>query len=368
MQEKYLNHTNSFLQKHGYFKKNDKLFKFVRHPLHKKKLAVEVVKDKEKVLKEMYNNPLYRANGRDSFYSKVREYYLISRQECFDFLKKQEGYQLHLQQPKQSSLKPILVKAINKYWQIDLVIFKSIKKDNDGNTVVFTCIDCFSKYAWAIELKNKSAISCVEAMETILKDNFERTGEYPERLQSDNSKEFHSKTFNEFLNKFEIKHIYSQVYLPQNNAFIERFNRTLKNAIFLNFTIENTRNYTNFLYDIVTNYNHTINSTKTKPVLMHKKNKESLTQKYQNIEKAKEFQRNNRYDILEIGDTVRKHKLTLAVERKKQKMEKKYTIQWSRELYKVVKVLYKTSDTLIPEYILDNGKQYKRYQLQKILK
>ena len=78
-------------------------------------------------------------------------------------------YTLH--KPKRQKFKrvKVMVSNIDEQWQVDLIDLKAIKGSNNGFTFVFTCIDVFSKFAWAESIKNKEAKSCKEALENIIK-------------------------------------------------------------------------------------------------------------------------------------------------------------------------------------------------------
>ena len=52
----------------------------------------------------------------------------------------------------------------------DLVDMSRLKKSNDGTTFLLTVIDVFSKRAWCIPLKNKSAASLVAAFTQLLRE------------------------------------------------------------------------------------------------------------------------------------------------------------------------------------------------------
>lgn len=57
---------------------------------------------------------------------------------------------------------------------------KNFVEANDGHKFIFVCIDCFSRFAYAIALKDKSAKTVSNAMEKIFK-----TGQVPYNIQSD---------------------------------------------------------------------------------------------------------------------------------------------------------------------------------------
>ena len=48
-----------------------------------------------------------------------------------------------------------IVNLIDDQWQADLCDMQSKSSHNDGNTYILTCIDCFSKYAWAERFSRK---------------------------------------------------------------------------------------------------------------------------------------------------------------------------------------------------------------------
>ena len=76
------------------------------------------------------------------------------------------------------------MKGIDVQWQADLCDMSNIKKENDNNTFLLTCIDCFSKFAWVEVLINKSGIEILAAMKRNMKTR------QPKRLQTDKGTEF----------------------------------------------------------------------------------------------------------------------------------------------------------------------------------
>ena len=55
-------------------------------------------------------------------------------------------------------------------WGADLVDIKLIRKYNKGIRFLLCVIDIFSKYAWAVPLKDKKVITIVNTFQTILND------------------------------------------------------------------------------------------------------------------------------------------------------------------------------------------------------
>ena len=101
----------------------------------------------------------------------------------------------------------------------------SLSKYNKNYKFIFTIIDNHTKYAWAIPLKDKSGKSTTTAFESPI----EKAKRKPDKSWSDRGKEFHNKTFLDFLKEQNI-HIYS-THSDLKAVFVERFNRTLLDLI-----------------------------------------------------------------------------------------------------------------------------------------
>ena len=82
----------------------------------------------------------------------------------------------------------VIVMSIDDQWQCDLADMSSKAEYNGDFTFILTCIDCFSKYAWAIPIKTKQADNIILALKAILK-----SGRKPNRLQTDKETEFLNK-------------------------------------------------------------------------------------------------------------------------------------------------------------------------------
>jgi hypothetical protein len=44
----------------------------------------------------------------------------------------------------------------NNIWSMDLVDMQQLEKDNNNFKYILTCIDLYTRYAWAIPVKNKT--------------------------------------------------------------------------------------------------------------------------------------------------------------------------------------------------------------------
>ena len=127
-------------------------------------------------------------------------------------------------------------------------------KYNDGVTFLLLVIDIFSKYGWAIPLKNKEGKTVAEALKTIFKER------KPEKLWTDKGKEFYNKDVKDLIELYSTEN-------EEKSSIVERWIRTMKEKMWKYFTDNNTYTYIDILPDPVEDYNNTIHSsTKLTPV------------------------------------------------------------------------------------------------------
>ena len=117
----------------------------------------------------------------------------------------------------------VIVFSKDEIWSADLVDMQAFSSFNKGSKYILTAIDVFSKYAWAVPIKDKSAASVTKAFEKIISDRI------PKKLWVDEGKEFYNATFKKLLDKHKID-MYS-TFNEGKAVVIERFNRTLKNIM-----------------------------------------------------------------------------------------------------------------------------------------
>ena len=89
-------------------------------------------------------------------------------------------------------------------WSADLII-KSLSKYNNIYKFILTVIDIFTKYAWAIPLKNKSGLSITNGFKIVLGEGPQGGSESrkPEKLWVDRGSEFYNKTLKSLLKEYE---------------------------------------------------------------------------------------------------------------------------------------------------------------------
>ena len=245
---------------------------------------------------------------------------------------------------------------------IDLTDFSRISTKNKNFNFSFTCIDIYSRYAWCIPIKNKSAASCLVAFKSI----FENESKFPDLLTHDSGSEFKG-VFSEFCANNGIKQRTVDVGDHNSLGIIDRFTRTLREKINEIWVINNNFDWVSPLPDILKNYNATKHTTtKNPPIEILKGNAENEQKIYRTSHLMMKF---------ELGDKVRK-RLKFEI------FDKKTNQKWSKKIYTVVgyqglKILLSDNTRHAPRDLLktempdleveeqDTSKTLKRYAKDK---
>ena len=138
------------------------------------------------------------------------------------WLSTQDAYTLHKPVRRHFKRRCVVVGGPNQQWQADLVDMSRLKAANDGTTFLLTVIDVFSKLAWCVPLKSKSAASLVAAFTQLLDDN-----NRPTTLQTDKGSEFLNRSLQRLLKQYGVHH-FATHNEETKASIVERFNRILK--------------------------------------------------------------------------------------------------------------------------------------------
>ncbi|HRP37716.1 MAG TPA: transposase family protein, partial [Candidatus Dojkabacteria bacterium] len=93
---------------------------------------------------------------------------------------------------------------------------ENLASDNDGYKWILCIIDVFSKYAWCVPLKNKTATTVLEAFKKVVSDS-KRT---PSKLWTDKGSEFYNKQFEKWIKEKNI--IMYSTYGESKSVVVER--------------------------------------------------------------------------------------------------------------------------------------------------
>lgn len=237
--------------------------------------------------------------------------------------------ELHRPARKNFPRRNVEIKGLNDLYQADLVEMIPHSKSNKGYKYILTVIDCFSKTATCIPLKNKSSSEVSTAMESILKKNKMK------HLQTDDGREFFNRQFSDLMLKYNINHYSTKS--EKKASIIERFNRTLKTMMYKRFSERGTYIWWDILTDIVVEYNHKKHRTiGMRPVDVKKDNaKEVLARLKKNTKPISDKRPSKKFTI---GDQVR-------ISKYKQTFTKGYLPNWTNEVFTVHDLRQTTPET-----------------------
>ena len=200
-------------------------------------------------------------------------------------------------------------------WAADLMDVSNLR--NRGVNYVLMVIDALSKYGWMVPMKTKSGVETASSFAKILKG-----GRKPGKVWVDKGTEFYNEKVKKLFPLYSTEN-------EEKSSVVERWIRTIKDKLSAYFTANDTLKFTDILQPLAERYNNTKHSTiKMTPV------------EASDPDRSNEVYRNT-YGIaarpvkkpeFEVGDRVR-------LTRKKGAFEKGYTPGWTRELFRVVKVL-----------------------------
>lgn len=306
----------------------------------------------DKTLRSIYFDPKSEAGyaSIDKLYAaaKLKDPH-VSRDDVRNWLASELTYSLHATPQTNFPRNRCVVEHVDEQWQADLVDMSNVKRSNSHYCFILTVIDMFSKFAWTVPLKNKSSLTLKNAFISIFSK-----GRIPLKLQTDQGTEFTNKMLQEFLKDNHV-HYFTTTNINIKCSVVERFNRTLKTKMFKYLTAHSTKRYIDVLGSLTDSYNQSKHSTtKMRPIDVEPHDIEDEKIVFKNTYGAANLsellhETDNRKDMFQVGDEVR---IALV----KKAFNKGYKPQWSKELYKISKVIHRIDRTVYEIYKLSSRK------------
>ncbi len=159
------------------------------------------------------------------------------------------GYTLHKPARRRFPTLRVLVFGTDEQWVADLVDVHKLKKHNKGVNYLLTVVDVFSKMAWVVPIKQKTGLQTAKALDTL----FKSSKRSPQKLQTDDGKEFYNKHVAKVLKDNGVRHFSTAG--DTKASVVERFNRTFKQRLYRYMTTYNTPSYLSTLPSLVHGYN-----------------------------------------------------------------------------------------------------------------
>ena len=311
-------------------------------------------------LKELYYNPETGLSGINDLQRQSGK----SQKQVTEFLQSEDVPTRYKTARKNYPRERIYVHAIDEQWQADLIEMHEYAAENKGYNYILTVQDCFSKYAWALPVKNKNAKLVSQAFYTLFKERI------PRKIQTDKGKEFFNAPVSKLFTKHGINHFSTQS--DKKAAIVERLNRTIKERLEKLYEVRDNHNWLNVLDDVIRKYNNTKHCTiKMTPIEGSKPENSARVEArlYPSTDKVPQKPK------FKVGDTVR-------ISKWKSTFTKGYKQNFTTEIFTINKVL----ETSPPTYELKDyndeivtGKFYEQdlslynktdndYEVEKVLK
>ena len=214
-------------------------------------------------------------------------------------------------------------------YQLDL-IYMPDSWHNHNYKYLLSVVDVFSKVGDLKPLKDREKKTVALAFEQVIHDMGT-----PKTVFTDKGSEFKNSEFQKVLDNHKIQIIFAL----NHAAFVEAFNKTMKNRLIKYMKLNNDKNWAKFIGPVLQGYNNTKHSaTGIAPNNVSSKNEIEVAMK------LKSHAKTSNYPIVSVGDMVR---LPII-----HKVHKQYKEQWTTELYKVQEVyhngVYKVNNELHP--------------------
>ena len=140
-------------------------------------------------------------------------------------------------------------------YQCDLADMSKYADTNDNFKWIAVIIDVYSRYMWAIPIKNKEVKTTTAALKPFFEEHT------PHELMTDSGVEWET-IFEKMLSKFNITHFQNNTKVVGSKALgvVDRSIRTLKNMLYKSFTYKRNTQWLNILQKQVRAYNNTPHS------------------------------------------------------------------------------------------------------------
>ena len=307
--------------------------------IDKKRRKLVAEEDVERIINQIFEEtPM----GRDSLFNRISSEYIgVSKLKVQDYLARREEWTRRRKRNTKGVQKPLFFSKPFERFQVDLTTLGKpdgpIPRANNGYKYIIVVIDWFSKFVVARPMKSKSAVQTAGTMYDILHS----LPRLPNTVQTDNGSEF-GKEFTELLQSYGIVHIKSRPYSPTSQGLVERFNDTMKTRLGTLMNINHTKNWVQYLDQVIDSYNSIRNSvTGYSPYELMSNDRLRLQVQNKLMKNAERMKKDDpissRLPEIKIGDYVR---IALQYElpsiNKTQKRYKRATkYNWSHKIYRV---------------------------------
>ena len=235
--------------------KSDLLKKTLQTPTGPRDVIVIPIGLRERLMKECHDN--FGHQGRDRMSALLRERFYWPNLEA--------DVERYIQRCKTCTISkerkpkhkfPRQYFTASHPFELVSMDYTLLEPSSSGYQNVLVLTDVFSKFAVCIPTKDQTAITTTKAL---VSHWFHRFGP-PERLHSDQGRNFESQVVAELCKIYGVKKTRTTPYHPEGNAVTERFNSTMHNLL-RTLSDNQKRKWDVYLPTLVFNYNATPHSS-----------------------------------------------------------------------------------------------------------
>ena len=211
--------------------KQAKYFQIINHLLFKvtpnKKIRVLRKTELEPVLYMFHDDPTAAHATERKMMDKIRERYYWPQmyEDLRTYVKSCDICQRRGRNKRNEPLHPIPVGE--PFHQIGIDFVGPLQRSSSNNRYIIVAVDYLTKWP---EAKPVPEATAEQTVRFIYEDIICRHG-CPGKIITDRGTHFNNHLLQTLIQKFQINHNMSTPYHPQTNGLVERFNRTLKEAL-----------------------------------------------------------------------------------------------------------------------------------------
>lgn len=219
--------------------------------------------DRESILNSFLDDPKSVGLNAHTLLDKVfRQGYLGISRRYIQLYLTNNPRAANIRMIKSDMSKPIVKSFRPEYpfqhWQMDLIDYSKLHRENKGFKYIFVIMDIFTKFVYLYPLKFKGLVTDGRNDIPYILNKLFLTGDIPDILHSDQGTEFRNRTVHEVCVEFGVKQIFGKPYSPQTQGFVENKNKHIKAMVNAYFTKYGQATW----YAILDRIAYTINNAK----------------------------------------------------------------------------------------------------------